>query len=215
MESTCVQVPPGHVYTQANGRSFPARPCKTSRERMVLMLSVEDTLLVIVDIQEKLWQAMHEKEALRENARKMIQAAKILGVPILWTEQNPKGLGPTLPELRELLTHIEPIHKLSFSCLGEPRFQEELERVDRDQILVAGIESHVCVYQTVLDLLDLGHEVEVLADAVSSRTPENKAIGLAKCEANGAWITSVETAIFELLRVAEGEEFKQMLKVVK
>jgi nicotinamidase-related amidase len=182
---------------------------------MFLMLTVEDTLLVIVDIQEKLWRAMHEKEAMLENAVKMVQAAKILGLPMLWTEQNPHGLGPTVPEIRELLVDMEPISKLSFSCAGEPRFQEELERMDRDQILVAGMESHVCVYQTVVDLLDLGYEVEVLIDAVSSRTLENKSLGLTKCEMNGAGLTSVETAIFELLRSAEGEEFKQILKVVK
>lgn len=179
------------------------------------MLSVDDTVLVIVDIQEKLWQAMHEKEALLTNALKMIQAAKIFGLPMLWTEQNPKGLGPTLPEIKALLTDFEPISKLSFSCLGEPVFEEELERIDRGQVLIAGIESHVCVYQTVVELLELGYEVEVLVDAVSSRTPENKAIGLGQCDANGAYLTSVETAIFELLRVAEGEKFKQIMKIVK
>jgi len=179
------------------------------------MLGIEDTALVIVDIQEKLAAAMHDREALIENAAKMIQGAKILGLPILWTEQNPKGLGPTVPQVAELLTDMEPITKLSFSCTGEQRFVDELERLDRDQILIAGIEAHVCVYQSVADLIDLGHEVEVLVDVVSSRTPENKAIGLAKCEAYGAWLTSVETALFELLQVAEGEKFKQILKIVK
>lgn len=179
------------------------------------MLGIEDTALVIVDIQEKLAAAMHDRETLIENAVKIVQGAKILGLPILWTEQNPKGLGPTVPQVAELLSDMEPITKLSFSCTGEQRFVDELERLDRDQILIAGIEAHVCVYQTVADLIDRGYEVEVLVDGVSSRALENKAIGLAKCEAYGAWLTSVETALFELLQVAEGEKFKQILKIVK
>ncbi|MBI4965869.1 MAG: hydrolase [Desulfomonile tiedjei] len=179
------------------------------------MLAIENTILVLVDVQEKLARAMHEKDALLESTVKLIQGAKVLGLPIMMTEQNPKGLGNTVPEVAELLSDLRPVTKLSFSCCGEIRFMEQLEELNRKQALVAGIESHVCVYQTVMDLVNLGYDVQVVADAVASRTAENKAIGLERCKELGASITSTETALFELLRVAEGEKFKQMLKVVK
>lgn len=179
------------------------------------MLAAEDTILVIIDIQEKLTAAMYEREALVENALKMVRGAQILGLPILSTEQNPDGLGRTIPRIAELLQEAQPFSKLTFSCCGERPFVEELEKLGRHQILIGGIECHVCVYQSVVDLMDLGYEVEVIADMVSSRTRENKDIGLAKCEAYGAYLTSVETALFELLQVAEGEKFKKMLQVVK
>jgi nicotinamidase-related amidase len=179
------------------------------------MLATENSVLVLVDVQEKLARAMHEKEALLESTVKLVQGAKVLGLPILWTEQNPNGLGSTVPEVAELLSDLQPVTKLSFSCCGEIRFMERLKGLNRKQALVAGIESHVCVYQTVMDLLNLRYEVQVVADAVGSRTPENKAVGLERCKELGASITSTETALFELLRVAEGDKFKQMLKVVK
>ena len=179
------------------------------------MLAMENTVIVLVDFQEKRARAMHEKEALLESTVKLVQGAKVLGLPIVWTEQNPKGLGSTVPEVAELLSDLQPVTKLSFSCCGEVRFMEQLDELNRKQALVAGIESHVCVYQTVMDLLHLGYEVQVVADAVASRTPENKAVGLERCRELGASITSAETALFELLRVAEGDKFKQMLKVVK
>ncbi len=179
------------------------------------MLTPENTILVMIDIQEKLARAMLDKEALVQNAVKVVSGAKILGVPIIRTEQNPKGLGRTVPELEELLHDVEPIGKLSFSCCGEPRFMKEFEESERRQVLVGGIESHVCVYQTVLDLAALNYEVQILADVVSSRTAENRNIGLDRCREAGASLTSVETVLFEMLRAAEGEKFKQMLRVVK
>lgn len=179
------------------------------------MLTPENTILVMIDIQEKLARAMLDKQALVENAVKMVSGAKILGAPIIRTEQNPNGLGRTVPELEEILGDVEPITKLSFSCCGEPRFMEALQKFGRKQILIGGIESHVCVYQTVSDLAALGYEVQTLADVVSSRNAENRNIGLERCSEAGSSITSVETALFEMLRAAEGDKFKQMLKVVK
>jgi nicotinamidase-related amidase len=179
------------------------------------MLTPEHTVLVVVDFQEKLVRAMHEKQALVDNAAKMVQGAKILGLPILWTEQNPKGLGSTVPEIATLLSDMQPVTKLSFSCCGEARFMELLLELNRKQFLLCGIESHVCVYQSAADLLNLGGEVQVVADAVSARTPANRDIGLERCKELGASLTSAETALFELLKIAEGDKFKQMLKVVK
>ncbi|MCA1959798.1 MAG: hydrolase [Desulfomonile sp.] len=179
------------------------------------MLNIEDTALVVVDMQEKLVRVMHDMETLVQSAVKLIKGAQVLGLPILWTEQNPEGLGPTIPEIAELLTDLRPVTKLSFSCCGEASFEEELETLGREQILIAGIESHVCVYQTAADLLDMGFDVEVVSDAVASRTPENKRIGLDKCREYGASITSVETALFELIQGAEGPQFKELIKIVK
>lgn len=179
------------------------------------MLKQEHTALVVIDVQGKLAQVMTGKELLFENLKKMVQGAQVLGVPILWLEQNPAGLGPTIPELAELMKGLEPISKLSFSACGEGRFLHALKALGRKQILLVGIETHVCVYQTAVDLIALGHEVQVVADAVSSRTQQNKEIGLQRMKGAGASVTSVETALFELLRVAKGDPFKQMLRIVK
>lgn len=179
------------------------------------MLILENTVLIVVDVQDKLARVMHKKEMLFDSLQKLIKGVQILGIPIILTEQNPEGLGPTIPEVVRLLPDIQPIPKLSFSCCGDERFLQELEALNRKQVLIAGIEAHVCVYQTAMDLLRLGHEVQVVADAVSSRTAENKEIGLERVKSEGASLTSTETALFELLKVAEGEKFKKLLKIVK
>jgi len=179
------------------------------------MLTVENTALLIIDVQGKLAQLMQGKEVLFENLQRMIKGAQILGIPIIWTEQNPRGLGPTIPEVAPLLSNSQPIHKLSFSCCGNEDFMRELRALNRKQILITGIEMHICVYQTAMDLINLGYEVEVVADAVSSRTVENKEIGLEKVRDGGGKLTSTETALFELLKVAEGEKFKEILQIMK
>ncbi|MFH0824904.1 MAG: hydrolase [Pseudomonadota bacterium] len=179
------------------------------------MLQRDNTVLVLIDVQEKLLNAMHGKDALLAATVKMVQGAKVLGLPIVWTEQNPKGLGSTVPEVKDLLADSKPITKLSFSCCGEKPFVSRLDELGCKQVLIGGIECHVCVYQTVADLCAQGFDVQVVADTVSSRTPENRAVGLERCRDVGARVTSVETALFELLKVAEGDRFKAMLKVVK
>ena len=178
------------------------------------MLGRDETALVVIDVQVKLMRAIHAREALVESLGKLVRGMAVLDVPIVWTEQNPDGLGPTVPEIAELLPG-RPISKLSFSCCGEPAFADAVERLGRGQLVLAGIESHVCVWQTAADLLAMGREVHVCADAVSSRTPENKAIGLQKARDAGAALTSVEAALFELLGVADGPAFKQILQIVK
>jgi nicotinamidase-related amidase len=179
------------------------------------VITTENAALVLIDVQEKLLRAMHDQKNVLQSIKKMVRGARILGLPVLWTEQNPAGLGPTVPEIAELLTDKMPVSKFSFSCCGNALFLEDLKALDRKSILVAGIEAHVCVYQTVADLIDLQFDVEVVADAVASRSPENRSIGLKKCEAAGAGITSVETALFEMLREAKGERFKEISKLVK
>lgn len=179
------------------------------------MLDAAKAILVIVDVQGKLAQLMHDRESLFANLQRMATGAKTLGIPILWNEQNPLGLGATIPELAEILTGQQPLVKNTFSCCGNPAFAEKIKASGRRQVLLVGIETHVCVYQTAQDLLGQGFQVEVVADAVSSRTEANRRLGLERMKALGAGITSTEMALFELLRVAEGDKFKAILKSVK
>jgi nicotinamidase-related amidase len=179
------------------------------------MLTAHDTMLLVVDIQEKLSRTMHAREEFIANVQRLIRGARAMGVPIVWAEQNPKGLGPTVPEVAELLRDLTPISKFSFSCGASESCMQQLRQIGRTHVLIAGIETHICVYQTAAELTLTGFQVEVVADACSSRTPQNKHIGLDKCRQAGAAVTSVETALFELLKVAEGPLFKELLNIVK
>ncbi len=179
------------------------------------MLTLENTVLTIIDVQGKLAQIMYDKNPLFANLQRIIRGAQTLNIPILWAEQIPEKLGPTVPEISNLLADQQPITKACFSCCGEERFMKNLKTLNRKQILITGIEAHVCVYQTVMDLLASGYEIHVLADAVSSRTLTNKEIGLNMMKEAGAKIQSVEMVLFELLKRAEGEHFKEIIKIVK
>ena len=178
------------------------------------MLSTDNTALVIVDVQAKLLVVIHDKDGLVDSLRRIIMGAKAFDLPIVWAEQNPEGLAPTVAEVAELLPG-EPIVKMTLSCCGKKAFVDALGASGCKQILLAGIESHVCVYQTARSLLDMGYEVHVVADGVSSRTAANRRIGLDAMARAGAHITSVEMALFELLRTTEHPAFKQILKIVK
>lgn len=179
------------------------------------MLKIENSALLLIDIQGKLAHLMHGKAQLFDSLQKLVKGVQVLGLPILWVEQNPVGLGPTIPEVADLLPDVEPVSKMTFSSCRNDRFLQALKDLNRKQVLVAGIETHICVYQTAADLVAMGIEVQVVTDAVSSRTPENKAIGLQKMTDAGARLTSVETVLFELLRVAEGDAFKEIIRIVK
>jgi nicotinamidase-related amidase len=175
------------------------------------LLDRERAALVVVDVQEAFRSAVLDFERTAENAATLIQGARILGLPVVVTEQYPKGLGRTVAEVAEHLDGIEPLEKVCFSASDADGFDLD----GRDQVLVCGIESHVCVNQTAHALLDGGVEVHVARDAVTSRTEENRELGLHKMESSGAVLTSVETALFELLGVAGTDEFKQVQKLVK
>jgi len=179
------------------------------------MLNIDNTALVIVDVQGKLATLMYQKEELFDNLVKIIKGAQALSLPIIWNEQIPDKLGPTIPEIAEILRGMEPLAKTTFSCCGNKGFQARLENANRRQVLLVGIETHVCVYQTAIDLLQEGFEVYLVADAVSSRTQENKQIGIQAIKDAGAKITSVEMALFEMLKEARGDKFKQVIKIVK
>ncbi len=179
------------------------------------MLRLDDTFFVLIDVQGKLSTVMHEREALIENCLKAVQCMQALDIPIVWTEQIPGKMGETVTELSELLGDTKPIEKISFSCCGEPSFVSAVEALGRKRAIVAGMETHVCVYQTAADLFAAGYHVEVLADAVSSRTPENKLVGLEKMKIANVEVSSVETVVFELMRTAEHPSFRDILKIVK
>ena len=171
--------------------------------------------LVVVDIQERLLPAMFEKERVVQNAVRLIKGAAILGVPILATEQYRKGLGPTVPEVALAIPCFAPMQKLAFSACGAGEFDAAFKGAHASEAILCGIEAHVCVVQTCLDLLDQGIRVFVAADAISSRTPENYRLGVERMRTAGAVIASTEMVLFELLEEAGTPEFKQILELVK
>jgi nicotinamidase-related amidase len=175
-------------------------------------LDRERAALVVVDIQEAFRKAIPAFEQVAGATATLLQGAEAMGIPIVVSEQYPKGLGDTVPEVAEHLPEgVEPIEKVCFSAAEADGF----DLGGRDQALVCGIEAHVCVNQTVLDLLDRGVEVHLVGDAVASRTEENRELGLHKAERAGAVLTSVETALFELLRGSDAAEFKQVQALIK
>jgi nicotinamidase-related amidase len=179
------------------------------------MLEIQKSCLVVVDVQGKLAQLMYEKAILFKNIQILIKAAKILKIPILWSQQCPESLGSTVPEIAQLLTDCEPINKAAFSCCGEENFNARLNETTRNQVLLCGIEIHVCIYQTAIDLLRKGFSVIVIADAVSSRTPENKKIAIKRMTVEGVKISSTEMALFELMKTAEHPQFKNIARLIK
>ncbi|MCB1701851.1 MAG: hydrolase [Halioglobus sp.] len=179
------------------------------------MLDVAKAVLVVIDVQGKLAQLMADKETMFRNLQRMILGARALSVPILLVEQNPARLGATTPELARLLPGVEPIPKTSFSCAGNPRFMAALEQSSRSQVLVAGIEAHVCVYQSAVHLVEAGYTVEVVVDAVGSRSADNKALGLRKMAAAGVGLSSTEMALFELMGDCEHPAFREIQGLIK
>jgi len=170
--------------------------------------------LVVVDVQEAFRPAVLDFEQVARNVAILARAARILELPTLVTEQYPKGLGHTVPEVSEHLD-VTPIEKVCFSAVDADGFAGALHAAERDQVLLCGIETHVCVNQTAEDLIADGVEVHVAQDAVTSRTAENRALGLHKMERSGAVATSVETALFELLGRAGTPEFKEVQALIK
>jgi nicotinamidase-related amidase len=174
-------------------------------------LERDRTALVVVDVQEGFRKAIPDFERIAKATATLVKGAEALGIPVLVTEQYPKGLGETAAEVSEHLPdNSAPIEKVVFSAAEAEGF----DLSDRDQALVCGIETHVCVNQTVLDLLADGRDVQVAEDAVGSRTEENRRVGLHKMERAGATLTSVETALFELLGRAGTDEFKAIQKLI-
>ena len=179
------------------------------------LISKEETALIIIDVQEKLFPLISDKEKTLKNIQKLIQFAKIINMPIILTEQYPKGLGPTIPEIKELVPNIQPIKKLEFSCFGSEKFRLILRELNVKTLIVAGIETHICVIQTSIEGIENGYRVCVVADATSSRKMEDKNIAIKRMMQNNVVVVSTEMLIYELLKKAGTQEFKEALKLIK
>jgi nicotinamidase-related amidase len=180
-------------------------------------LDINRSQLVVVDVQGRLARLMHESDAMIHAQSILIRACRLLGVPVTSAEQLPEKLGATVDELQEPLAGLSPHGKSSFGCLGDQQLHASIlgEHVDREQIILCGIETHVCVWQTAAALLREGRSVHVIADAVSSRSADNKVTGLQRmCDA-GAAISNVEMALFELMGDAGHPKFREVTRLLK
>lgn len=186
-----------------------------SFKRNSKILDRTKTALLVIDIQEKILGVMQHPEAVISNTIKLIKGFKILGSPIYITEQYPRGLGSTNSDIAKELEGITPIQKMSFSCCGAENLFSDLKEKNIKQIAVCGIETHVCVQQTVLDLLENNFQVNILADAVSSRHKIDHETAIVRMQSQGAEITTTESALFEMLNISGTEEFKAISKIIK
>ena len=182
---------------------------------MAFRMKRKDSLFLIVDVQEKLAPAMQDSEEVISANYKLLHAAAKMDVPVLVSEQYPQGIGSTVDDLKLLIEPDDVVEKMTFSCMETGVFQKSLEKKCRNQIIVGGMETHVCVLQTVLDLLATGYQVFVVEDAASSRTTKNKQLGLERMRQCGAQIVSSEMVMFEWLERAGTDMFKSMLPLIK
>ena len=178
-------------------------------------LDKEDTVLLIVDIQEKLAAVMTEKDKVVRNNLHLIELAKMIKMPVMVTEQYPRGLGATVKDIRDALPFYRPVEKMTFDCCGQPPFLEELKEHNKRNVVLTGMETHICVLQTCIGLLKGGINVHIVQDAVCSRTRENWKTGVEFMREAGAVVTSTETTLFQLLKVAGTEEFKKISQRIK
>lgn len=180
-----------------------------------MLLSAGASLLLVVDVQERLAPAIEGGAAVIERVRTLIRAARLLDIPVLATEQYPRGLGPTVAEVAALLPPGAVLEKIHFSCAAEPGFLDRVRAFSRPQILVAGTEAHVCVLQTAFGLKEAGFSVHVAADAVGSRDPANRSLALDRMRLAGIPAVSTEMAVFEWLHRADHPVFKDVLALIK
>ncbi len=180
-----------------------------------MRIKKENTIGLVVDIQERLFPAMIHKEELLKNSRILIQGLKILRVPLVVTQQYTRGLGETMEEIRSLLPGLDFIEKNEFSCCDNPIFSEKLKNSGAKNIVIFGIEAHVCVLQTAIDLKEAGYHPIVVMDCVSSRAEKSISLAMERFRHEGIPMTSAESILFELIRRAGTDEFKSVLKHVK
>jgi nicotinamidase-related amidase len=171
--------------------------------------------LAIIDVQVKLMAVMSRRQRIVENSVKLIHLARLFNLPVIVTEHYPRMMGSTLPEIKEALHTYNPIEKMDFNCCAVEHFNNRLESADLETILLTGVETHICIFQTCMNLLEKGYNVHVPQDAVDSRTEENWHVGLELMKDAGAVITSTETIIFQILKRAGTKEFKEMLRIIK
>ncbi len=179
------------------------------------VLNKNKSALLVIDIQERILPVIFEYERVVQNSIKLIKGFKTLGLPVYFTEQYPKGLGPTSTQIKEALEDAQAIEKMSFSCSGAPGLFNELKNRNIEQVVLCGVESHVCVMQTALDLIANGFQVHVAADAVSSRREFDFNIAINRLRSSGSEVTLTESVLFELLEVCGTDQFKAVSKLVK
>ena len=180
-----------------------------------MLIESDLSCLLVVDVQARLAPAMAAHDQVIANTAVLMKAAARLQVPMLVSEQYPKGLGPTVPELAALAEAGAVLEKVHFSCMGDQTYAQRFRALGRGTAVVAGIEAHVCVLQTCIQLMEDGHRVYVVADAVSSRAPENATLALERLRAAGAIVVSTEMVVFEWLRRAGTPEFKELSALIK
>ncbi|WP_430815406.1 hydrolase [Carboxylicivirga sp. RSCT41] len=180
-----------------------------------MRLLKENVIGVVVDIQERLFPHINENEKLENNTKILVQGLKALDVPFLVTEQYKKGLGDTIAGIEELVKEDPHFEKLAFSCCDDPAFMEALETSTKRVVILAGMETHICMLQTAVDLKERGFTPVIVENCVSSRTEENKRIAMERFRKEGIIITSYESILFELCRVAGSDAFKTISKLVK
>ena len=192
--------------------------CNSSQDKEKMekyILEKHNTVLVIVDIQERLVPAMSEKQKVTDNCLHLIEAAKLLNIPVVVTEQYPKGLGPTISDIKDVIPNYEPLEKVTFDCCRGKGFLEKMSSMNKRQIVLTGMETHVCVLQTCLSLLKEGYTVHLVSNAVCSRKKEDYLAGRELMRDAGAVVTCTETVLFQLLEKAGTPEFKAISKRIK
>jgi nicotinamidase-related amidase len=180
-----------------------------------MRISRHESLGVIIDVQERLFPHIHQHEILEKNVQILIQGLQFLEIPVLVTQQYTRGLGATIPSIAEMVKPFPLIEKISFSCCDESNFLTELTRLNKKFVILAGIETHVCILQTVPDLIDNGFIPVVVEDCVSSRKVNDKKIAIERIRQEGGMITTYESILLELCRVAGSETFKAISKLIK
>lgn len=180
-----------------------------------MRITRDNTIAVIIDIQERLFPHIYNNDQLRENVTKLISGLQILQIPFIITEQYSKGLGNTIEPVAGLFCGVKPVGKLTFSCCDEPEFMGKVQASGRQNVLLSGIETHVCVLQTALDLKAAGYNPVIVEDCVSSRKLNDKEIALKRLQQEGVLFTSYESILFELCQIAGTGEFKAISKLVK
>ncbi|MGB0513545.1 MAG: hydrolase [Wenzhouxiangellaceae bacterium] len=176
---------------------------------------IDSSLLMVVDVQGRLARLMHESDAMIRQQRTLIQACRLLELPVVWAEQLPEKLGPTVDELLEPLDGLTPVAKSSFGCLGDAGLRRRIEATGRRQVLLCGIETHVCVWQTAAALLADGYSVHLIADAVSSRSEFNRDIGFRRMQRAGVHLSNVEMVLFEMMQNADHPRFRDVTRLLK
>lgn len=178
------------------------------------IINRDDCIFLLIDIQERFLPVIYDIQGVIDNANRLVQSASIFGIPLLVTEQYPKGLGRTVDDIK-LNNDQQIIEKISFDCFGCDEFANIIGQINRQTLVIFGIEAHVCVLKTTLSALSKGYEVHLIADAISSRTQRNRDIAIERMRQSGAFISSTEMILFQLMDKAGTDEFKSISKLVK